>query len=183
MGSIGVHKAETEAELIFYYNYTHKEVLQSYLKYESTQAIDNCVIIQEQLPGQEYGLDIINDLEGNHVAVFVKKKLAMRSGETDAAITIDEPTLKELGKKLGTLSKHRGVLDIDVFYDGNQAIILDMNARFGGGYPFSHIAGADIPRAIVNWLSGRKAPVECFELKLDFCGVKDVLPIVLEINK
>ena len=31
-----------------------------------------------------------------------------------------------------------------------------MNARFGGGYPFSHIGGCDLPKAIVDWVLGKK---------------------------
>ena len=39
--------------------------------------------------------------------------------------------------------------------------VIDMNARFGGGYPFSHLAGMDLPRAYVAWAEGKEAePVE-----------------------
>lgn len=33
----------------------------------------------------------------------------------------------------------------DVFVNNEQAYVLELNPRFGGGYPFSHLAGADIP--------------------------------------
>lgn len=179
MGSIGVHRANDIVELDFYFNLCKKEVHNSYLKYESQDDPERSVVIQEQLPGEEFGLDVINDLKGNHVTVFVKKKLAMRAGETDAAITVDDGTLQQIGKKLGETTGHRGVLDIDVFYDGSNAYILDMNARFGGGYPFSHIAGADIPQAIIHWLRNTSAPSSCFTLQANVSGVKDVLPIPL----
>src|SRR5690606_8364809 len=44
-------------------------------------------IIQSFISGQEYGLDIINDLRGNFVAVYVRKKSLMKDGETHEAIT------------------------------------------------------------------------------------------------
>lgn len=32
--------------------------------------------------------------------------------------------------------------------------VIDINPRFGGGYPFSHLAGARIPNAYVAWAAG-----------------------------
>ena len=37
-----------------------------------------------------------------------------------------------------------------------------MNARFGGGYPFSHISGVNLPSAIVKWLSSEEVPDSYF---------------------
>ena len=35
-----------------------------------------------------------------------------------------------------------------------------MNARFGGGYPFSHLAGVNLPKAIVKWLNKEEVSVD-----------------------
>ena len=61
------------------------------------------MIYQECLDGQEYGADIINDLSGETQNVIIRKKIAMRSGETDIAELVDEPEIKSTLNRLGRL--------------------------------------------------------------------------------
>ena len=75
----------------------------------------------------------------------------MRRGETDRAITIADPRLEALGAVIGRSLKHVGNLDCDVFDVGGAYHVLEMNPRFGGGYPFSHTAGANLPAALIAW--------------------------------
>jgi len=158
MGSIGLFKAEDLRELEFYFLKVSKEIQNSYLN--DISKADQSVLIQEGFPGKEYGLDIINDLDGNYLTTIVKEKLAMRSGETDVAITIDEPILVALGKKIAGIARHPGNMDVDVFFDGVDPFILEFNPRFGGGYPFSHQAGANLPQVIVDCLLGKEIKVK-----------------------
>lgn len=154
MGSISVFEACNEEELNVFYKKVKRELQNSYLKYESAVDIENSVLIQEKLNGQEYGLDIINNLEGDYQNTIVKKKISMRSGETDCAITVNNQSLKELGKTISKTLGHIANLDVDVFVVDDVPYVLEMNARFGGGYPFSHMAGADLPKEIIDWLEG-----------------------------
>ncbi len=115
------------------------------------------MLIQEAVAGQEYHLDILTDLEGQVVAVVPKRKVAMRAGETDQAQVCDTPELMDWGLRLGTALGdlgHVGPLDVDVFVDGGRIVILEMNPRFGGGYPASHLAAADFPALILNMVRG-----------------------------
>jgi len=177
MGSIGLYKASTHEELLFCFKKVKIDVENSYLKHESAVDLDNCVLIQEALPGHEHGLDVINDLSGNYCTTIAKRKLAMRAGETDAAITVDEPALKSIGNKLANLTKHVGNMDVDVFFDGKTPYILEINPRFGGGYPFSHIAGVNLPKAIVNWCTN--TPVDIQKDLTAAVGVKSMKGIVI----
>lgn len=156
MGSIAVFEAENEEELRVLYQKTQNNIVSTYLKYESQESIEESVLIQEKLKGQEYGLDIINDLKGNYQTTIVKMKYAMRSGETDCAKTEDSPQLKKLGESLAKNMGHIGNLDTDVFLVGERPYILEMNARFGGGYPFSHMAGVNLPKALIKWLKNEE---------------------------
>ncbi len=174
MGSIGVFSAENPCELKIFYNKTKREIENTYLKFEASCDIDHCVIIQEKLKGQEYGLDIINDLNGIYQNTVVKKKFAMRSGETDCAETVDCSILKNTGEKLSMIMKHTANLDCDVFMDGDLPYILEMNARFGGGYPFSHAAGVNLPLAIIRWLNHECVDASVLTAKTGITAHKDI---------
>ncbi len=114
------------------------------------------LLIQSLLPGQEYGLDVVNDLNGHYRTTFVKRKLSMRAGETERAVTEIRPELVEAGRRIGEALRHRGNLDCDIFFDGKTVRLLELNPRFGGGYPFSAEAGADLPAALIAWTRGEE---------------------------
>lgn len=181
MGSIALRRAENEEELDFYFRKTKQIIAATYLENVIPAKEEKTVLLQPQLQGQEYGLDVINDLNGNHMVTVVKRKLAMRSGETDRAITEKHPQLEQLGATISNLTKHPGNLDMDVFWDGKDAYILECNPRFGGGYPFSHVAGVNLPKAIVSWL--QNAPVSKEELLTPKYGVEAIKGITLIVKK
>lgn len=180
MGSLSVFEAENEEELRIFYRKVKQGIENSYLKYEAAADPAACVLIQEKLSGQEHGLDVINDLEGGYRNTIVKVKYAMRSGETDCAVTVDSPELVSLGEKISKALGHIGNLDADVFWSEGKAYVLEMNARFGGGYPFSHMAGADLPRAIAAWAAGKEADPAWLQAKPGVMSQKDIRLIRLE---
>ena len=175
-GSIAVSIAEDEMDLLFYFRKNTRLIHSSYLKYESCQVNESeQIVYQEFLVGQEYGADIINDLNGEIQNVIIKKKLAMRAGETDIAEIVCEPNIEKELTKLGQLTKHVCNMDIDVFLSGNKPFILELNARFGGGYPFSHMAGCNIPKAIIQWIRGEKVDKEVLSAKVGLRGYKELV--------
>jgi carbamoyl-phosphate synthase large subunit len=139
----------------------------------------NFIIIQEFLTGQEYGMDILNDFNGNFVDVFIRKKIAMRAGETDKALTIDDEKYKNIGKKLAIITSHLGLMDCDFFVRNDKVYILEMNPRFGGGYPFSHTAGVNVPAIYLSWLLGNNNIKKHlnYEAGLFFAKYNKIMPI------
>ena len=172
-GSISVAIAYDEEDLVYLTKKANKEINTSYLKYESA-VTEEKVIYQECLKGQEYGADIINNLNGVTQNVIVRKKIAMRSGETDIAEVVDEPTIKDTLVKLGSVTKHIANMDCDVFLVDGTPFVLEMNARFGGGYPFSHMGGCNLPQAIVNWAEGKVVSKEMISAKTGITGFKEI---------
>lgn len=163
-GSIGLETVEDMEELDTVYGILFKKIKKTILATASVG--DDYILIQEKLTGKEYGLDVMNDLEGNHVAVSVKQKLAMRAGETDKAVTVDIPEVREMGAMIGKNLRHVGNLDVDIMQRANgDYCVLELNPRFGGGFPFSYEAGVNLPRAILMWLRGENVPVEMLQPK------------------
>lgn len=179
MGSIGLMQADDEEELRLMFHLVRRQIFSSYLKFESASAPDACVLIQERASGIEYGLDVLNDLTGRHVVTIAKRKLAMRSGETDVATTEDRSDLHALGARLAALLRHPGNLDVDVFVDGTNLTVLELNCRFGGGYPFTHAAGADFPASIVAWLNGFEPESKWLQARAGVTAVKSICPKVV----
>lgn len=154
-GSIGLETVEDMDELETVYRLLSKKIKKTILSKASIG--DEYILIQEKLPGNEYGLDVMNDLDGNHVAVSVKQKLSMRAGETDKAVTVDLPEVREIGAKIGRELRHVGDLDVDIMQRSNgDYCVLELNPRFGGGFPFSYEAGVNLPLAIMKWIKGEE---------------------------
>ena len=156
MGSLSIFEAENKKELEVLYEKAKRSIQKSYLRFESGADIDRAILIQEKIKGDEYGLDIFNDFKGENLTVTVKRKLAMRSGETDIAKVIENKELEDIGKKIAESLKHIGNLDMDILFDGRKAYIIDMNARFGGGYPFTHSAGVNELEALIRLCKNEK---------------------------
>ena len=154
-GSLGLFKAENADELEAFAGVSSTEARKFAAACPEIDPEAPQVIVQEYLPGAEFGCDIVNDLNGKFRRAFVKRKFAMRAGETDAAESVENTDVAALAERVGAWSGHLGCMDSDwrLGADG-QPRLIELNPRFGGGYPFTHCAGADICRACVDWARG-----------------------------
>lgn len=122
---------------------------------ETLFAHDDGLMIQEFLDGQEIGADVYIDMISSEVvSIFTKKKLKMRAGETDKAVSFKDGKLFDLIKKFVFDAGFRGQIDIDIFDIGGEYYISEVNPRFGGGYPHAYESGCDHMKLILNNLKG-----------------------------
>lgn len=113
------------------------------------------LMVQEFLNGQEIGADCYIDLvSGEVVSIFTKKKILMRAGETDKAVSFKDEKLFQLIESFILESGWRGQIDIDIFEIGGEYYISEVNPRFGGGYPHAYECGCDHMSLILNNLNG-----------------------------
>lgn len=118
-------------------------------------AHEDGLMIQEFLDGQEIGADVYIDMVSHEVvSIFTKKKLKMRAGETDKAVSFKDEKLFTLIERFVKDAGYNGQIDIDIFDVNGEYYISEVNPRFGGGYPHAFESGADHMKLIVNNLEG-----------------------------
>ena len=114
-------------------------------------AHEDGLMIQEFLDGQEIGADVYIDMISHEVvSIFTKKKLKMRAGETDKAVSFQDEKLFALIEQFVKDAGYNGQIDIDIFDVKGEYYISEVNPRFGGGYPHAFESGADHMKLIVN---------------------------------
>lgn len=165
--SIGIEFPESLEELELAYKLLMIKLKKTILFEASKNDLDAAILIQQKLNGPEYGMDIVNDLDQEYFTTVVRKKLSMRAGETDKAVSVIDQRFSDIGEKISTHLKHIGNLDCDVFEQDGELYVLELNPRFGGGYPFSHEAGMNTIQAYLAWLAGEKLESSFNQYKAD----------------
>ena len=165
--SIGIEFPESIEEFELAYKLLMIKLRNTILFEASKNELDAAILIQQKLNGPEYGMDIVNDLDQEYFTTVVRKKLSMRAGETDKAVSVIDQRFSDIGEKISTHLKHIGNLDCDVFEQDSELYVLELNPRFGGGYPFSHEAGMNTIQAYLAWLAGEKLESSFNQYKAD----------------
>jgi len=149
---------------------------------DSFNIYDN-LIIQEFLQGDEYGVDVFSNSNLKPVSIFIKRKIKMRAGETDKAITVYDKKMIEFIKKLIKTLGLYGPGDIDLFKRGNEYIIIEINPRFGGGYPMSHAVGAEFPEKMVKLINEEPLEPDFVRYSDDVVMMKQYEIVIKKFNK
>ncbi|MGL4994028.1 MAG: ATP-grasp domain-containing protein [Bacteroidales bacterium] len=164
-GSQFVERIESIEELNLAYPLMRMQIERSL--FSNLSRSQDPIIIQQAIDGVEYGVDVISNLYGEYQTCVIKKKLAMRSGETDKATIESHAKLEALSSKIASTIYGAVIIDCDIIEKDDKLYIIDINPRFGGGYPFSHAAGVNLPKALVNWMNGNSE----YEIEIPQYGV------------
>jgi carbamoyl-phosphate synthase large subunit len=118
-------------------------------------------IVQSIAPGAEFTVDVFVSHAGDCVCTVPRRRLEVRSGEVSKAVTVRHDALQQLVSSIvSSLPAPRGPLNVQVFVDDatDEMRVIEINPRFGGGYPLSRAAGADFPAWLVDESLGRPVP-------------------------
>lgn len=118
---------------------------------------DGGYLVQTLAPGDEYTIDFLADRAGRCRCAVPRRRLEVRSGEVSKGMTVRSEPLEQLARRVcERLPGAYGTLNVQVFLDATSGVanVIEVNARFGGGFPLSWEAGAAFPRWMIEELLG-----------------------------
>src|SRR5690606_1513454 len=95
------------------------------------------------------------------------RRLETRAGEVSKAVTVrNDDMISQVANLARKLPGARGAISIQAIAapDGRLSFI-EINARFGGGFPLSAAAGANFPRWLIEWELGRSPNISMFDFE------------------
>lgn len=115
------------------------------------------MMFQPQLRGPEFTVNMFIDRSGQLRCVIPHERLQIRAGEVEKGVTRRRDDLHRIAAGIAhALPAARGVLCFQVIDDTDRGPqVIEINARFGGGYPLAHRAGARFADWLVQEMKGQ----------------------------
>jgi len=100
----------------------------------------------------EYTVDIYFDKSGNLKSLVPRLRIETRAGEISKGLTSKGVVYDYLKDKLHSLKGARGCITLQLFVNLKEKSFkaIEINPRFGGGYPLSYSAGANFPKMLIQ---------------------------------
>jgi carbamoyl-phosphate synthase large subunit len=121
------------------------------------------MVVQALATGREHTIDVLADRDGRCVCAVPRRRIEVRAGEVSKGVTVRSPELQGLAARLcAALPGAFGTITVQVFLgDGpGELAVIEINARYGGGFPLALEAGADFPRWQLEELLGLPSTAE-----------------------
>lgn len=137
--SVGVTRIDSPRELAFFLEH-----------------IPNA-IVQELIRGREYTMDVLVDLAGRVRIVVPRLRMETRAGEVSKGMTVKEPRLIDATRRVvEALPGAVGTITVQCFVEEEtgELVFIEINPRFGGGFPLTAAAGGDFCGWLIDWVRG-----------------------------
>lgn len=106
---------------------------------------------------KEFTVDMYYGKDNKVKSIVPRERLEIRAGEINKGITRKNHLVGYLKQRMSCVPGVVGCICVQLFYreSDNDVIGIEINPRFGGGYPLSYCAGANYPAlAIREYLRG-----------------------------
>ena len=100
----------------------------------------------------EYTVDVYYDKFGMLKSLVPRLRIETRAGEISKGLTSKDVVYDYLKDKLCNLKGARGCITLQLFVNLKEKSFkaIEINPRFGGGYPLSYSAGANFPKMLIQ---------------------------------
>lgn len=101
---------------------------------------------------KEFTVDMYYDKYGIVKSIVPRERIEIRSGEVNKGATRKNYLVNFLKDRMGSMPGVRGCICIQLFYreKDNDVVGIEINPRYGGGYPLSYYAGANFPKLMIE---------------------------------
>jgi carbamoyl-phosphate synthase large subunit len=111
-------------------------------------------IVQDQLVGTEFTVDVLADFKGNVLSIVPRERLVIRAGVSDKGITRKNDEIITFAREVAQKLHIVGPANIQCKWDGTELSLIEVNPRFSGGIPLTIAAGADFTTWLVQLAAG-----------------------------
>lgn len=101
---------------------------------------------------EEYTCDLYYDKTNNLKCIVPRRRIEVRSGEVSKSQTEKGVLVSYIKERLSYVDGAVGCLTAQFFKHKKTNVIygIEINARFGGGYPLSYFSGANYPKWLIK---------------------------------
>ncbi|HER08769.1 MAG TPA: ATP-grasp domain-containing protein [Bacteroides sp.] len=148
-----------------YLAYNEEQVRMHYNKITAKWGLP--VIIQEFIKGTEVNVVALGDGKGNTIgAVPMRKQYITDKGKAWSGITLDDPNMLELTRRILEKTKWRGGMELELVKSHkNELYIIEINPRIPAWVYLAVGAGQNLPEAMVKLALGMEVkPYETYEV-------------------
>ncbi|HEX5251427.1 MAG TPA: ATP-grasp domain-containing protein [Gaiellales bacterium] len=114
------------------------------------------VIVQKFLPGEQFSIDVLCDLDGRALNAIPRTMIESKGGESIKGQTIADQHLIDLGRTVAEGLRLVGPATIQCFDEPEGLPVTDINTRFGGAFPLPLAAGSRYPELILRMACGER---------------------------
>ncbi len=128
------------------------------LRYVTSKMTD--LIFQEFLPGTEYTIDVLSNLEKKALLAVPRIRIQTKAGISTKGRIVRNKKLESDARQIADFIGIRGPCCIQMKEDANGIMkLVEINPRMGGGTIFTTLAGANFPIMLIDMLENKKVHI------------------------